>query len=77
MLPCFWTVCAGEKVTVCPARSVSPSVPSWTCTLPLSALGMILLAHGVLPMLPERCREGDDMEAQAPEPRIVEHGESS
>jgi len=61
MLTFCWTVCSVEKVTVCPARSVSTSVPSWTCTLTLSALGMIILSHGVLPRLPERCRDVDDM----------------
>jgi len=38
---------------------------------------MIILSHVVLPMLPERCRDVYEIEAQDPKPRIVENGEIS
>jgi hypothetical protein len=38
---------------------------------------MIILSHVVLPMLPERCRDVYEIEAQDPEPHIVENGEIS
>jgi hypothetical protein len=55
MLTFFWTVCSLEKVMVFPARSVSTSVSSLTCTLTSRAICMIIPSHVVLPMFPERC----------------------
>ena len=77
MLTFFWTVCSLEKVLGFPARSVSTRVSSLTCTWTLRAIGMILPSHVVLPMLPERCRDVYEIEAQDQEPSIVENGEIS